>query len=239
MMVDPTWPSFEVFIQPELAGSSLAGDMYTWAEEQAYTRSPTDPAKPMHKLWVAEADAWQRQHLESRGFKLASWDTVFSIDLSQPVPAPKLPEGYLLRACRGLAEVQRRAAAQHGAFESSAPMDQYLERFSRFMQTEAYAGALDMVAAAPDGRIGAFCIAWLDAVTLTGHFEPVGTRPDFQRKGLGKAVLLGTLQRLKEPGMQQATVCTAESNAPAVGLYLSVGFTRAHRLGLYEKAPIC
>lgn len=235
MMVDPTWPSFEVFLQPGLLGTPLAAAMYQWAETIAIERSTMAASNPMHKLWVAEKDAFQRAHLESRGFTSASWDTTFSVDLGQTIPTTKLPLGYTLRACRGLAEVQARAAAQYEAFGGTAPMDKYLERFSRFMGTPAYAGALDIVAAAPEGRIGAFCIAWLDAVTLTGHFEPVGTHPDFQRQGLGKAVLLYALRQLFVRGMRAATVCTPEHNTPAVALYLSVGFKPVKRLGLYEK----
>jgi mycothiol synthase len=235
MMVDPTWPSFEVFMQPELVGTLLAAEMYAYAEGQAYATAGT--GRPMHKLWVAEGDRFQSEFLKIRGYAPASWDTAFECNLAQPIPDPVLPEGYSLRPCLGLPEVEQRAHAQYGAFESEAPMEKYLERFTRFVQTEAYAGALDIVAVAPDGHIGAFCIAWSDAVTRCGHFEPVGTHPDFQRKGLGKALLFGALQRLKELGMTHASVCTAENHTPAVALYQSVGFTPAHHLGLYEKAP--
>jgi mycothiol synthase len=236
MMVDPTWPSFEVFMQPELLGTPQAFEMYAYAEAQAYATAGAD--KPMHKLWVAEGDRFQHEFLESRGYAPASWDTAFERRLAQPIPDPVLPEGFSLRPCLGLPEVEARAIAQYGAFESEAPMQPYLERFSRFMQTDAYAGAMDMLAVVPDGCIGAFCIAWSDAVTCCGHFEPVGTHPDFQRKGLGKAVLLGAMQRLQAQGMRHASVCTAENHTPAVQLYQAVGFTPAHRLGLYEKAPI-
>jgi ribosomal protein S18 acetylase RimI-like enzyme len=94
---------------------------------------------------------------------------------------------------------------------------------------------LDIVAAAADGQIGGFCIVWMDAVNRVGLFEPVGTHPDFQRKGLGKAVMLEGLQRLAEKGMTQAIVSTFEDNEVAIKFYESVGFRIVCKLGTYEK----
>lgn len=235
MMIDPTWPSFEVFVQPGLLGSALAADMLAYAEQQAEAYPSLPAGEPLHKLWVAEGDRFQRLQLERLGFKHTAWDIVFERDLAQPVPAPQVAEGFNLRLCRGLPEVLQRATAQYGAFGSTAPLEQYLRRFERFMRSPAYAQALDLVAVAQDGRVGAFCIAWLDPVTRVGHFEPVGTHPDFQRKGLGKAVLLEALRRLQALGMHKATVCTGEGNSPAVALYPSAGLMPSARLGIFEK----
>ena len=58
------------------------------------------------------------------------------------------------------------------------------------MRSPVYCHNLDIVAIAPDGQIGAFCIVWMDPVNKVGLFEPVGTHPDYQRKGLGKAVMV-------------------------------------------------
>ena len=54
------------------------------------------------------------------------------------------------------------------------------------MRSPVYDRDLDIVAVSADDRIGAFCIVWMDAVNRVGLFEPVGTHPDFQRKGLGE-----------------------------------------------------
>ena len=66
-------------------------------------------------------------------------------------------------------------------------------------------------------------------------FEPVGTHPDFQRRGLGKAVMTEALRRLKDRGMERAIVCTTAENTPGIKLYEAVGFRIINRLGLFEK----
>jgi mycothiol synthase len=91
------------------------------------------------------------------------------------------------------------------------------------------------VAATPEGKIGAFCIVWPDSVNQVGLFEPVGTHPDYQRKGLGRAVMLEGLRRLQQRGMSRAMVCTGEDNLPGVKLYESMGFHITNKLGHYEK----
>ena len=103
------------------------------------------------------------------------------------------------------------------------------------MLSPAYNPGLDIVATSPDGRIGAFCIAWPDPVNQVGLFEPVGSHPDFQRKGLGKAVMLEGLRRLLQMGMRAAIVSAEEDNTAAINLYETVGFQVVDRLGTYEK----
>jgi ribosomal protein S18 acetylase RimI-like enzyme len=188
-------------------------------------------------FWVAEDDSLMRAWLVEQGFALASRDAHLICDLAAPRPAAQLPDGYVVRSSRGLAEVAQRACAQYNAFDNSAAFEVYLQRFTRFMQTPVYDPAWDLVVAAPDGQIGAFCIAWPDPSIGVGLFEPVGTHPNFQRKGLGKAVMLEALDRLQKLGMQQAIVTTGEDNLPAIRLYEAVGF-RSSRVLLYYKKKI-
>jgi mycothiol synthase len=103
------------------------------------------------------------------------------------------------------------------------------------MRSPAYASALDLVAVAPTGEIAAFCICWFDPVNRTGLFEPVGTHPDFQRRGLGKAVILAGLEQMKAGGMTRAIVM-AEGDYPASQrLYQSAGFLPSGRLVPFVK----
>ena len=50
-------------------------------------------------------------------------------------------------------------------------------------------------------------------VIETGEFEPVGTRPSHQRMGLGKAILLRGLAKMRERGMTKGIVVSALSRS--------------------------
>jgi ribosomal protein S18 acetylase RimI-like enzyme len=110
-----------------------------------------------------------------------------------------------------------------------------LEAYRRMRGIAGYTPELDLVAVAPDGTFAAYCICWLDPVNKIGEFEPVGTRSAFRGKGVGKAVMLEGLRRLRAFGMQTAIVCSVGSNTAAWKLYESVGFRAYNRSFDYSK----
>jgi ribosomal protein S18 acetylase RimI-like enzyme len=69
-----------------------------------------------------------------------------------------------------------------------------------------------------------------------GLFEPVGTHPDFQRHGLGKAVMAEGLHRMQAAGMRRAVVGFDPTNVAARALYTSLGFRASCYFALYRKA---
>jgi ribosomal protein S18 acetylase RimI-like enzyme len=99
----------------------------------------------------------------------------------------------------------------------------HLERYLRFMRSPVYDRERDLVAVAPDGRIGSFVFWWPDSSGVA-QIEPFGTHPDFQRQGIGKALSYHALTKMKDSGMTLARVVTDESRLDANGFYEGVGF---------------
>ncbi len=235
-LTDPTWATFDVYVQPELRETLLAAEIYIWAEEHIADLIRGAGQDTIRANYIAENDEIVNVRLQGRGFQRTKADAVCMIQsLDCPLPQPAHPEGYTVRGSKGKTEVVARATAQYNAFTNTAAFDLYVARFRRFMQSPVYDPELDVVAVAPDGKIGAFCIVWPDMVTEVGLFEPVGTHPDFRQRRLGKAVMLEALHRLKERGMTHARVSTLAENTPGVKLYEAAGFRIAYRLGSYEK----
>jgi ribosomal protein S18 acetylase RimI-like enzyme len=226
--------TFDLVPQPELRATALAGEMVHWAEQKLIEETRRAGKDTISVFWVSEGDDFLNPWLQARGYALASRDVFMRCELD-PLPEVACPDGFTVRSCHGLEEVEARARAQYGAFASTAPFDRYVERFARFMRSPAYDPERDVLAAAPDGRIGAFCIIWCDPRNRIGLFEPVGTHPDFQRRGLGKAVMREALQRLQAAGMQHAVLCTGADNLAAIRLYESVGFKVVDRIGFFKK----
>jgi ribosomal protein S18 acetylase RimI-like enzyme len=106
----------------------------------------------------------------------------------------------------------------------------WVARYLCFMRSPVYDPEPDVVAVAPGGQVAAFCACWLDEANRVGHFEPVGTRPAFRQRGLGKAVLWVGRRRLAARGMWAATVCVEADNAAARRLHGAVGLQPAHGL---------
>ncbi len=234
-LISPDWVGIDVYTQPELRGSETAQEMYLWAESEASRVAHERGKKTISAVWVRHDDEILAQHFKRRGFKTRRATVHLWRSLNEALPTPNVPVGFTVRGCQGVEEVASRARAQYGAFGSRALFERYLERFANFMRSAAYRPELDIVAVAAGGQVGAFCIVWVDPTNRVGLFEPVGTRPDFQRRGLGRAVMLEGMRRLKQLGMETAIVSTGEDNLAGIGLYKSVGFQIACMLGTYEK----
>ena len=108
--------------------------------------------------------------------------------------------------------------------------DAHTARYLGFMRSVAYIPDHDLVAVAPDGRVAAFTVFWPDAELSLAQFEPVGTDPDFQRMGLGRAVILEAIRRLEQSGIAHARVMTNGDNYAAIALYEACGFEQVDAL---------
>ena len=91
-----------------------------------------------------------------------------------------------------------------------------------------YRADLDCVAGDPDGSLVAYCLAWLDDANRVGELEPVGTHPDYRRRGLASAVCLFALKRLKEEGATLGIVYSI-AGSEATALYESIGLRQHTR----------
>ena len=147
----------------------------------------------------------------------------FSLKLPRGDVSPILPPGYTIRDMKEATtgEIQKRVDAHRAAF---APSQMTVAEHQRVMASPTYRPELDLVIAATDGTFNAFTIVWFDEVNRIGLFEPLGTHPDHQRRGLGRAIMTEGLRRLAALGATKAFVSTGPDNLGANALYTAIGF---------------
>ncbi len=151
----------------------------------------------------------------------------FQRALAAPLPAPQLPAGFTLRHVTGEEEAETLAALHRAAFGTEFMT---LEERLAMMRTPDYDPTLDLVVAAPDGRLAAYCMGLIcyeenqHSGRNVGYTDPVATHPNFQRQGLARALLLAGLQKLQERGMDVAMLGTSSDNLPMQRAAQSVGF---------------
>jgi ribosomal protein S18 acetylase RimI-like enzyme len=138
----------------------------------------------------------------------------------RPEPAP-LADGFRLRTVEPEDDLAERVAIHRDVWAPSRVTE---SSYANVMASWPYRSSLDCVVEAPDGRLAAYVLVWPDDANGVGLFEPVGTRAEFRRRGLGAAVCTFALQRLHDEGLREAIVL-CESDG-ACGLYESVGFRR-------------
>jgi ribosomal protein S18 acetylase RimI-like enzyme len=167
-----------------------------------------------------EDDAEARAALARHGFVEPGDALHFNVrDLRDAPESVELPDGFL---CRTVApdDLAERVAIHR---EVWAPSRVTESSYAGVMASWPYRASLDCVAVSPAGRFASYVLAWPDDENRVGLFEPVGTRDEFRRRGLGSAVGTFALQRLHEEGMRQAIVLC--ENDAACALYRSLGFS--------------
>ena len=144
---------------------------------------------------------------------------------AQPVPDSVPASGYIVRGLGDESELPARSWLSWKVFHPDEADEKYQgwEWYKNVQRIPLYNRDLDILAVAPDGELAAFCTVWVDSVTRTAVFEPVGTHPDHQRRGVGKAVMSEGLRRAEALGATLASVSSYGDAAHA--LYHSMGFT--------------
>ena len=173
-------------------------------------------------------DKKRLEFLKKHDFREEPWRTLrLSRLLNEPIATPELPLGFQIRGVKGTHEVEALVQLHHAAFGTD---NMAIESRLAMMSVPDYVPDLDLVAVAPDGQLAAFCMCSINyqenaySGQLVGYTDPVGTHPDFQRLGLGRALLQTGCHLLKQQGMKIAILGTSSANLPMQQLAQTVGY---------------
>jgi ribosomal protein S18 acetylase RimI-like enzyme len=220
------WATLDLFVRTGPRQQAVEDEIFAWAEKR-FRELDQERGNPL-PYWIEyrDDDPERRQLAEARGFLLDEDRYVqFHRSLNEPLPAPTLPDGFTLRPLAGEQEAGAYAELHRAAFESTSMTAEWRARTLRMPQHRA---DLDLVIAAPDGRLAGFIVGWYDPRRRIGQIEPMGVHPDFQGLGLSRALLLAIFQRFHAAGADYALVETNLERDPARHAYEAVGFRQAH-----------
>jgi ribosomal protein S18 acetylase RimI-like enzyme len=220
---------------------------YGWLDENRFLDFYVHPERPelldeilawagASETEALDSDADAIAALERHGFERAADNAGFMVYLARgldDLPRQALADGFELRTVQE-ADVGSRVEAHRSAFHPSRVT---VESYANVRRAWPYRADLDCIAVAPDGRVAAYCLGWLDTANRVGELEPVGTHADFRRRGLAAAVCSFALHRFAEEGATRAIVY-ARGDAAYAGpkqLYESIGF-RAHTRTAFYRA---
>jgi ribosomal protein S18 acetylase RimI-like enzyme len=221
---DVTGANLVYQVHPEHA--ELIDDVIDWYDGTAAgverTVVPSAADEFALKRWAVHGYQPDRAALSDTG----SWHLFNERDLTD-VQEPVLPDGFRFRT----AEEAGPEAAVQAHVDAWARSTYSAESYAGVRRTAAYRGDLHVLVQAPDGTMAASTIMWLDEANRTAEFEPVGTHPDYRRRGLGQAMLRHGMVLARAAGATQMTVaCLGGAGHPgARGLYYRLGFRELSR----------
>lgn len=220
---------------------NLHRQILDWADKHAQTIVDTSVGHPAWYVNVFPSQTDRICHLEEAGFVSQSnvgknsWHKLLMQCLPQtPVASYTLPTGFNIRPLAGEQEIEAYVYLHRAVFESK---NMTVEWRKRILHSPEYLPDLDLVAVAPDGRLAAFCVCWLNKQLQEPHgqIEPLGVHHDYRKLGLGRAILLEGLNRLQLHGAAKIYVETDKYRNDALGLYEAVGFRLLQDVLVYRK----
>lgn len=237
----------EPAVRPDRRHQGLGRALVAWAEAHVAaglatgTMGPTD--RP-HVLagWADLEIAEVAPFAAASGYTVTGYGVVMTRPLDQPLPDAPLPDGLEVRAVR--AEDHRRIwdadveAFQDHRDPSLRTEEDFVHWFSQpdidtslwevaWDGGEVAGSVMNFVFPAENARLG----------LSRGWLEHVSVRRPWRQRGLASALMVRSMQRLRDLGLAEAALgADAENLSGAVRLYEALGFRRIRTAANYQKA---
>jgi ribosomal protein S18 acetylase RimI-like enzyme len=161
------------------------------------------------------------EFVEGSGLVAGERDTTAWMDASDRPGRKPLADGFSL-----VDRTQRRGAPHPMRHRNGDVVEE------RLGQCPLYDPGLDLAVETVDGHIAGYSLYWFDPTTKVGLVEPVRVEDEYQRRGLGRAMLTAGIDRLTKKGAQRVKISYATDAAAA--LYEGVGFNPTSTATWYE-----
>jgi mycothiol synthase len=233
------------FVHPAHRQPELTEAVYSRCEK--HVRSFVALADPEQRvIWSTGTDGketWLREFLKSHGFGIARAFWRMRIDMDEQPPAPNF-DGLQLRPfdpdqhMRPVYDAIGDAFKDHHGYRESEDEDADFERWRHNMtSSERFDPSLWFVLV--DGaEIAGAALGRPEATSHpeAGYIDILGVRPQWRRRGLGKALLLHSFNEFWKRGKRSVTLgVDADSLTGATRLYEKAGMYRDSEWFIYEK----
>jgi len=205
LVVDPSHPE-------------LAVGLLEWAESDG-----------MWKVEIMQGNLFLTGLIQSRGYTRSN-DFMFIREkplIDTPFERVNLPPGYFVRILDPL--------EWDSYFHAVFRMMDTPEAFASIQRAPSNVDELHLNVVTGQNQIAPFCSVWLDHENNLAEFEPVGTVPDFQKQGLGAALMAYACNRLRQMNCPTVKVELWSKSVGANKLYSAGGFVEQDRLYSWRK----
>ncbi|NJO59362.1 MAG: GNAT family N-acetyltransferase [Richelia sp. RM2_1_2] len=232
------------YVHPSHRHINLESEIIAWAENRMDEVQQEQQIPVRLGLNARDSQCDRIKMIENHGFHIARYFFTMECNLLSPIPQPQFPEGFSIRHTNGEAEAQAWLEMFNNSFmDHWNHHDLTIENQIHFINNPSYRPELDLITVAADGTFAAFCCCHISPEDNArigrseGWIGVLGTIRNYRRIGLGKAMLLSGLHKLKSAGMNTARLgVDADNPSGALRLYESVGFYKVYTSISYMKA---
>lgn len=209
----------DVIVQADGAHQADRAQLLGWVEARV-----RETHEPEMFVSIAEHDDALRRVALSREYQPSErygYELVY--ELTAEPSAPEMPAGFkMISLTPALTDVY---LDLHRAAWSRPNVPSTYDRRQHDLVTAMPDFRYDLVpiVVTSGGTFGAYCMSWWDPRSSAVEIEPLGTHPDFRRKGLATAVVREVLRRSWALRAKYVLVWGTSENPEAKALYLSAG----------------
>ena len=183
-------------------------------------------SKPQLEMYIYDTDESRKKLLAGFGFEeLKDVGWMREYDLRNPLNRVPLSPGFRIERLSENKNYQSLLDAVNAAFDRplKLPME-WLK--TKLFEAPSMSEEWQLSAITPDGEHASFCFAWIDRVNRIAEIEPIGTRPEYQKRGLAKAMVAECFRKLRDEGIDLAYIASGPEPLPANKLYESLNPVR-------------
>jgi GNAT superfamily N-acetyltransferase len=210
----------------------LDAPMLDWAEMRYRATGSDQPLM----IEAMESNVIRCDLLKARGYTLFPGYFIHRHKPLDPneVEEVNLPPGYSIKPI----ETEEDDRLYHLAGLEVFGRGGTIEQDEFLKQAPSYVADLRLLVWSDRHEIAAFCTVWIDPVNRYAEFEPVGTVPTFQKRGLGSALLAYAHNRLREKDCPLATVQSWNQSIGANKVYEGAGLLPKDQQLNWVKAAV-
>jgi GNAT superfamily N-acetyltransferase len=219
----------EVFFQigSEEISDDCLEDMFEFAENKLSLKRND---KKIIQLRIPKDDRKREEIAIKRGYKkIDVYESMseYKIDGFQDL---NIPEGYKIKTGTEV-NILEKGYAHAKAFgynrEDMVKINPYA--YQSLKKSFDYRQDLDIYIISNNKEIISFCTIWYDRMNRIGILEPVGTIPEYRKRGFGKMVINEAINRIYKEGANKAYVVSRNE------FYDKIGFEEKYTNYIWEK----
>ena len=236
----------DLWTSPELRRQGIGSALLAWAEDRAAeirAAGEVGSSDAVHQMSAAtdENNTASSAFAEASGYRVIRYSFEMRRELDAPISDAPLPDGLEMRPVaeadlRRIFDANAEAFQDHweAAVRTDDDFRDWLEDpdldtslWQVAWEGDEVAGvSVNSIYTEENERLG-IRVGWLDQVSV---------RRPWRRKGVGAAVIAGSLRVFRDRGMAEASLgVDAENPTGALELYERLGFTRHRSFRVYRK----